>query len=169
MDIIIEKINRSLEGDSNNFTFRDSSMMNWITLKFNDSNKEIEYNDTKSKHIINTIRKIILLCFIYAGIELVKELVLYFMKKIPFVSFYYYFGLIIIFLMILLITYKFEDKVRYLIPVILVVLCIFYCFYNFYVDMIEFSKYMTILAIIFMLRGTSLSFVIFISTAFYIL
>jgi hypothetical protein len=44
-------------------------MMNWITLKFNDSNKEIEYSEVKSREIIGTIKKILILCFTFSVVE----------------------------------------------------------------------------------------------------
>ena len=131
-------------------------MINWITLKFNDANKEIEYNEAKLNEIIQTIKKILVLCFVFASIELIKEIILYALKKIPFTSFYYYFGLLVIFLFILIVSYKFTNRITIMIPILLAILCIFFCFNYFYIGMIEFTHFMVIINIIYMLRGKNI-------------
>jgi hypothetical protein len=120
-------------------SFRDSSMMNWMTLKFNDSNKEIEYNELKTREILLILRKILAICLIFGTVEMIKEITLYACGKIPFVSFYYYFGLLILFFIILICSYKFNKKVHVMMPVFLTILSIFYCFNYFYEVNIEFS------------------------------
>ena len=41
MDQLIQKLNE-VNAENGDRTY-DSSMMNWLTLKFNDTNKELEY------------------------------------------------------------------------------------------------------------------------------
>ena len=130
----MEKINRSLEGGSSSQpTFRDSSMINWITLKFFDQNKEIEYYESKIKEIVANLRKTLIVCAVFCAIELVKEIILYGFKKIPFNSFYYYFGLLVLFAIMGVSTYKCQRCVHILTPIQLSIICIYFCFFYLYV------------------------------------
>mmetsp|Transcript_20117 Transcript_20117/g.19080 ORF Transcript_20117/g.19080 Transcript_20117/m.19080 type:complete len:203 (-) Transcript_20117:2966-3574(-) len=64
MDQIVEKINKNLQGDMPK-DYRDTSMLNWFSLTFNDVNKENEYTEHTMKPIGQVFHKVFIMACLY--------------------------------------------------------------------------------------------------------
>ena len=114
-------------------------------------------------------RKVLIVTLGFLAAELIKEIALTSLNRIPFTSFWFYFGFAIVCLITLFLTYKWRARLQLVNIVLITFLCIFYSFSYYYIDIIEFSFSMTVITYLFSLRGIYFRFCILVTSFFIIL
>jgi hypothetical protein len=168
LDNIIEKLNEYYSGISMK-RFQDQQILNWFTLKFNDRNKEIEYQEMRNFEKIFKFRKLILITLAFNGLEIIKDITLSSLDKIPFDSFWFYFAFTLIALFSLIASYKFKKYMPHVNLSFFVFLCTYYSFCYFSIENVEFSLFTLILLYIFSLHGTYVRLIILVASCFLIM
>lgn len=143
--------------------------MNWISLKFNDQNKEIEYLESRTFDKLIKFRKVIYLTLAFNCAEIIKEITLSAINLIPFASFWFFFGFSIMCLGTLVLSYKMKNSLQLINLASLVFLCFFYTFCYYYIDNIEFSFFMVVVLYTYSLYGTYVRLIVSISVVFLVL
>lgn len=118
---------------------------------------------------VRKFRKVLAITIVFNCFEIIKEIALSSLNRIPFASFWFFFGYCIINLVTLATSYRLQKLMQIINLALMIFLCVFYSFCYYFIENVEFSIFMVIFLYVYSLHGTYIRLIMAIAVCFLIM